>query len=419
MKSTLQTLISAVILIVFATFNSSAQTPDTVTSGPGYTQQAFYSFANGTVVSHVNTDWDLAFQLRGFAASILINSKNNVRLWKSTKEAGDWATMTTYDTTGIVSDPANELYNTDTSWNYGAFNVTNNPADQFDLGWGNYDFLSHTIVGDSIYFIKLGADYKKLCIVDLTSGVYTFKWANLDGSNETTATLNKSNYTGKFFAYYSLVNNVAVDREPMYNAWDLSFAQYMAVTPFVYKVTGVLSNDSVLVAKAYPVDVTTATPAGLTPTYTINNIGYDWKAYDFGTNTWTLADSTVYFVTDRAGTTWKMVFTGFDGASTGNFYFNKSVSTGTGLIENSSIQTFDVYPNPAQGMTRMMLSTKNAGDAQVSLVDVSGKVAMSTQVALNYGVQGVNLDLSGVTPGLYQVVVRQGNEQQVSRIIVQ
>ena len=419
MKSILRNSLLAIVFIAIASAKSTAQTADSVSINPGYTNQSFYSFTNGTVVSVINTDWDIAFQLRGYAASILINSKNNVHLWKANKEVADWATMTTSDTTGIVTNSSNELYNSDTSWNYGAFNVTNNPADQFDLGWGNYDFLSHTIVGDSIYFIKLGSTYKKLCIVDLASGIYSFKWADLDGANETTGTLNKTSYTGKFFAYYSLVNNVAIDREPMYNAWDLSFAQYMAVTPIIYKVAGVLSNDSVKVAKAYPVDVTTATPAGLTPTYTINNIGYDWKAYDFGTNTWTLADSTVYFVTDRLGTTWKMVFNNFGGSTTGKFYFNKTVSTNTGLIENSALQTFDVYPNPAQGITRMMLSAKNAGDAQVSLIDISGRVALITRVSLNHGVQSINLDLNGVSPGLYQLVVLQGNEQQVSRIIVQ
>lgn len=405
-------------MIAFIAVNANAQTADSVTINTGYTNQTFYSLSNGTVSSVINTDWDIAFQLRGFAASILINAKNNVKLWKSNKEMGDWALMVSADTTGIVSNPSNELFNSDTSWDRGAFTVTNDTADQFDLGWGNYDFLSHTIIGDSIFFIKVGGNYKKLAIESLASGIYSFKWADLDGTNEISATLNKSSYVGKFFAYYSLVNNVAIDREPLHNAWDLSFAQYLAVTPIIYKVTGVLSNDSVLIAKAYPVDVPTATNAGLTPDYKINNIGYDWKAYDFGTNTWTIADSTVYFVTDRAGSTWKVVFTGFGGSTTGNFYFNKTLVS-VGLIEHSAIQTFDVYPNPAHGVTRLMLSAKNAGDATISLVDVNGRTAMSTNESLTYGIQGVNLDLNGVHPGLYQVVVRQGNEQQVARIIVQ
>ena len=131
MKSILQKL-SLVILAGTLAFSANAQTTDTVTINPGYTNQTFYSFANGTVSSVSNTNWDLAFQLRGYAASILINSKNNVRLFKSNKSAADWSTMTSADTTGILSTPTNELFNSDTSWDFGAFNVTNNPADMFD-----------------------------------------------------------------------------------------------------------------------------------------------------------------------------------------------------------------------------------------------------------------------------------------------
>lgn len=59
-----------------------------------------------------------------------------MRLFRANKSAADWSTMTTADTTGIFSSPSNELFNSDTSWDFGAFNVTNNPADMFDLGWG-------------------------------------------------------------------------------------------------------------------------------------------------------------------------------------------------------------------------------------------------------------------------------------------
>ena len=185
MKSILQKL-SVVILSVTLAFSANAQTTDTVTVNPGYTNQTFYSLSNGTVSSVSNLNWDLAFQLRGFAASILINSKNNVRLFNANKSAADWSTMTAADTTGIFSTPTNELFNSDTSWNFGALNRTNNPADMFDLGWGNYDFMTHAVTGDSVYFIKLSSGvYKKLCIVSLANSIYDFKWADLDGSNET------------------------------------------------------------------------------------------------------------------------------------------------------------------------------------------------------------------------------------------
>ncbi|MBK7965792.1 MAG: hypothetical protein IPK10_11245 [Bacteroidetes bacterium] len=320
---------------------------ETISIQPGYTNQVFYSMNTGELSNITNMDWDIAFQLRGFAASILINSKNNVKLWKANKDISQWGSMMASDTMGVVNNPAYELMNSDTSWDFGAFNRTNDPNNQFDLGWGNYDFVTHIIYGDSVYFIKVGAtDYRKIKIESLANGTYNFRFADLDGTNEIVVALAKSAFQGKFFAYYSLVNNVSIDREPIYNAWDLTFCQYLAIDPVVYKVTGVLSNDSVFVEKAYPVDVNTATYGANVSAGEINAIGYDWKAYDLNLMSWIISDSLVYFVTDRQSAVWKVVFTGFDGATTGNYYFDKSPAVASGLIENSSIKTFGLYPNP-------------------------------------------------------------------------
>lgn len=407
-------------LVIATSIAAKAQmVADIVSVQPGYTNQAFYSMANGELNNVSNTDWDLAFQIRGFAASILINSKNNVRLWSANKSVAQWSAMTSADTTGILSNPGYELFNTDTSWDFGAFNRTNDTSNAFDLGWGLYDSFTHVITGDSVYFIKIGTtDYRKLMIISLSGGVYNFKWANLDGSNEITSSLVKSNFTGKFFGYYSLVNNVFVSREPAYNAWDLTFCQYLAVSPIVYKVTGVLSNDSVMVAKAYPVD-TAISNAGTFPfSEHINAIGYDWKSYDLNSSTWLISDSLVYFVTDRQGSTWKMVFTGFDGASTGNFYFNKGPATPTGLIEQTAIKTFGIFPNPAHQLANLILQTNSTEPASISLIDVSGRLVHLVNAEMNAGLQHITLDLSACKAGLYQVLVQQGDQIQISRLLI-
>ncbi len=415
----IQTLIIAIGCSCIS-FSANAQVvSDVVSIQPGYTNQVFYNMNSGELSNITHTNWDIAFQLRGFAASILINSKNNVKLWKANKDISQWATMMTSDTTGIVNNPAYELVNSDTSWDFGAFNSTNDATNPFDLGWGTYDFATHIISGDSVYFIKIGAtDIRKIKIESLASGTYNFRFANLNGSNEIVASLSKSAFQGKFFAYYSLVNNVSIDREPIYNSWDLTFCQYLAISPVTYKVTGVLSNDSVFVEKAYPVDVNTASAGSGPLKGEINAIGYDWKTYDFNSNGWLISDSLVYFVSDRQNAVWKMAFTGFDGASTGNFYFDKSPAVASGLIENSSIKTFGLYPNPAHDNVRMMLQMEQTGNTVISIIDVKGSVAYSISATLRSGLQSVDLDISELVSGLYQIVVRQGNEIQTSRLLV-
>lgn len=414
MKSILHT---AVLLLLFTLSGSmvvSAQT--TVSIQPGYTNQTFYSMNNGVVSSVSNTDWDLGFQLRGFGASVLINSKNNVRLYKAQKSAVEWPNIVAGDTTNILN-AGNELLNSDTSWDFGAFNVTNNAADPFDLGWGEYDFNTHNVNGDSVYFIQLsGGDWHKFMITSLAGGFYNFKWADLDGSNEQTRSINKATYAGKYFVYYSITNDITIDREPAYNAWDLSFAQYMAVTPIIYKVTGVLANDSVEIARAYPVDIATASPVGLQFSSLINTIGYDWKSYDFSTNTWTITDSLVYFVTDRQGMIWKMVFTGFDGASTGNFYFDQTAVVTA--LDETTIQSLGLYPNPASDAARLMLNSKTNSSATLMLTDVSGRIISSEALELHNGIQSVDLNIQGLAAGLYQVVVINGAEHQTERLVI-
>ena len=183
-----------------------------------------------------------------------------MRLFKSGFSANDWSNIIPLDTTGQLTS-TNELFDRDTSLWAGAFNITGDPNNLFDLGWGLYDFATHAVTGDSIFFLKTsGGLWKKVWIQVLQNSTYTFVHANLDGTNETTVNVNKQNFQGKNFGYYSFATNTVFDREPNKYSWDLVFAQYMSSMPLTYKVTGVLANDSVFTAKAYPVDVTTSTP---------------------------------------------------------------------------------------------------------------------------------------------------------------
>ena len=416
-------LLTIVLSFILITGTMQAQmVSETISIQPGYTHQTFYSLNSGNFSSVLNTDWDLAFQFRGFAGSILINSKNNVRLWKAGKSVAQWSSMTTSDTTGILSNPANELFNSDTSWNFGAFNRTNNSANAFDLGWGVYDFITHTVTGDSVFFIKIGRnDYRKLMIENLAglSYVYTFRWANLDGTGETSATMAKSSYPGKFFGYFSLVNNTGIDREPAYSAWDLSFCQYMALSPTTYKVAGILSGDSIFVAKAYPVDPVGATPAGLTFNREINTIGYDWKTYDLPTNSWIIADSTVFFVKDRSNTVWKMIITGFGGSANGNFEFDKGPAIPAGVSEQNEVRSFGCYPNPAADFTRIVLDVQRPGPVELSVVDLNGRLCETRMFDVLSGLQTLDLSTALLNPGVYLLQIRLGGALLQQKLVKQ
>lgn len=408
------------LLILLTAAVTKAQVIDTVSIQPGYTHQSYYSLSNGGMANPVNTDWDLAFQNRGFAASILINSKNNVRLFKTNKSVADWASMSASDTTGILSNPSYELFNSDTSWDFGAFNRTNDTANAFDLGWGYYDFITHAITGDSVYFIILpNMAVKKLKIDNLSGGIYNFRWADLDGANEVVANINKANFLNKFFAYYSITNSTSIDREPLYNSWDLLFTQYLTTTPFTYKVTGVLLNDSVQAVRSYPVDVQTA---GI-PSYNdfsseINRIGFAWKSFDLSTNSWLIEDSMVYFIQDRNLAVWKLIFTGFGGSSNGNFIFTKENLGITSVEEPGLSRLLALYPNPSSGNARLVLDNLKAQIVQISLYDSRGSRVYFEPRSLDSGLQNLDFDFSSFPQGMYLLVVDSEGGRNSQRLVL-
>ena len=389
--------------------NVNAQTFDVVSIGQGYNGQAFYSMQNGEMANVPNDNWDLAFQIGGFQASLRVNGKNDVSLFKTGLPASDWNNLSPFDTVNVLNS-THELYNSDTSWWYGAFNMGYDTANVFDLGWGVYDFATHIVTGDSLYFlITPSGVVKKVWIETLTNGVYTFRHADVDGANEVIATLDKANFQGKNFGYYSITTNSTLDREPPKQDWDIVFNQYMAVTPITYKVTGVLANDSVFTAKAYPVGYSSASPWAQPLTGHINNIGYDWKSFDLNTFSWVIADSTVYFVQDRSGQIWKMMFTGFGGSATGDYEFVKDPVSLTSVDHPETPQILSMYPNPSNSMVRIVLSGRQSEISVIRVQDISGKTALKRVVEFSGALQEVDLDISHLMNGLYVVSV-QGTE---------
>jgi hypothetical protein len=397
---------------------------DTVTVGAQYANQIWYSLPNGSVATAPKDDWDIAFQISGYAASILANTQKGLSVYQSPFAASDWATV---DTAGITG--WNVLHNSDTSWDYGA--LSSFPDGNFDLGWGIYDLNTHQVTGDSVFIIKLanGGAWKKLKMDGLISGIYTFTWADLNGSNEQSGSVAKSNYTGKRFAYFSLANNTALDREPAANTWDLTFSKYIttlyAPAPTPYGVTGLLQNSNTTAIKAYPVNDLAANDYNNYQFQTqINTIGYDWKKYNSNTSLYDIEDSTVYFVKRSNGDIWKITFLEFGGSATGNYIFNKELlfTTAVGINDNSNetLSTLSLYPNPAHNRINLIYNL-NGSDQQTTplqIRDAAGHIIMEQNILIQLGLQQTGIDISALQSGVYLVSLPAfGNK--TTRFIVQ
>ncbi len=343
---------------------------DSVSVGPGYVNQVYYSFKNG-IVKTINTNWDIAFQVSGIESSMMINSKNT-NLYLVTNDTSKWST---FDTTGKISSTT-ILRNSDTSWKFGAFSRNSTiGSGGFNVGWGTYDPISHIITGNNIYAIKLSdGSFKKLMIEKFNKGKYYFKYANLNGSNEIMDSLSAAAYAGKNFAYYSLQTNTSLDLEPATGTWDLFFNQYQTVLPFVgaYSVVGAFTNLKRKAIKLYTLKTTTAyNLADFKSTRDV--VGYDWKSFDNVAMKWNLADSTIYFVQDSSGDVYKLTFTAFGGAANGNINFTKQKVNNlpSSLFESINQDAAIVYPNLAN--TSIQVNMPISKHATIQIYDMSGK----------------------------------------------
>ncbi len=371
---------------------------------PSYTNQSFYSLENGEVSNLNNSDWDLAFSTASMSSSIRINAGMGTELYSyPLGDTTDWNNFNSSNLSNWLP-----IYNSDTNWFIGAFDK--HSTSMFDMGWGMYSMITHYVTGDSLYAIKtVGGDWKKLWIQKLANGEYTFKYANLDGSNEINASILKANYSDKNFVYYSLDQNSVLDREPNSVDWDITFTKYITpVQGMPYGVTGVLSNDGVHVAQADNIpDPNSYNDYSQHPMMTeINSIGYDWKSFDMSTFSYSVEPYRCYFVKDLQDKIWRIIFTSFEGSSTGNIEFNTlEMTSSTSISElQSDISTFEIYPNPITDNNLTVVFDISSDISELNIFDITGK-NIYNEIFNSKGFQAKSISIPNLNNGIYVVTL--------------
>jgi len=366
----------ALILVL----NTTAQNQVNISLNPGYTHQSFYSMLNGEVINTENDNWDLAFGTDAYSANIRINGGKGVELYTySLGDTSAWSSINN-STVNILTNPMN---NSDTSWGYGAF-LMNQASGMFDYGWGVYNIQTHHIVGDSLFLVRtINGNWKKLWVERKANGEYFFTYSNLDGSNEVNQNIQASNYSDKRFIYYSLENNMVIDREPLLSEWDITFTKYITpVQGIPYSVTGVLANVGIKVAQAdnvqNPLSYDNYTSYNFETE--INSMGYDWKQFQ---GSYTIVAGRAYFVKDYLDNVWRIVFTGFDGMSTGNIEFNSALLSTSSTTNISADNSFNIYPNPCADNNNINIVYEIEQKSSITIYDIYGKQVYSNDLIEN------------------------------------
>lgn len=416
MKKSIFTL----IVICISAIQIFGQT-ENLSMGPGYANDIYYSFENGTVLETPRNTWDIAFYTPKFSAGVMINEGNGVTLY--TYPSGDTANWATVDTAGMAS--WQPVYNSPTVWEDGAFNV--NATGHPDYGWGVYNMATHNLTGDSIYVVKLAdGTFKKLWIVSKQSlaNIYTIRYADLDGTNEMNEAIEIAPYESKRFYYYSLANNEALDRDPESESWDILFTKYMDLTEdnegnwVPYLVTGATSNVDIGANEFYPVADDFNFWGEMPFDSAKNVIGYDWKSFDMGTFTWKVADSTAYFVQSYNGDVYKLTFESWEGSTTGNFVINKSLVSLASVDEvKTEIGHFSAYPNPATSFVNIIISEEVSYES-MTIVNQSGQIVHQSDISQIDLRNGYKIDLNGLTKGLYIIQLNGNNIQSNQKLLI-
>jgi hypothetical protein len=329
----------------------------------------------------------------------------------------------TLDTAGIAN--WKPYHNSSSNWNEGAFNQGLDTSSAFDLGWGVYSFITHHVVGDSLFVWKdANGAISKIWIDRLASGTYTFYISDLANTNVDTVAISKSNFTGKNFAYYSIAQDSVLDLEPMSSSWDLLFSRYMINLGIYYPVSGIQTNSGVETVQVYPVNNPATYSDFTNQTYSsdIDIIGSDWKSFSLTTFSWLIEDSTVYFVKLDSNNIWKLIMQNFGGSSTGNFIFSKEkMNTSTGLFEGSDEESqFIIYPNPSVDRNITLVTDLPSGvnAVEISIHDLNGRMVFNNQLTVNSGFESYNFNLSDLDAGMYIVQIRHAKGQANSRLIL-
>lgn len=403
---------------------TAAARQDTVSMGPSYANQIFVTLATNTQVPSPAASWHLAFSNMGYDGSILTNGALGVRLYPLPGAVDDaWAAP---DTSGVSE--ASSLYNDHTTWLQGAFNRNRTAGDDMDFGWGKYNMATHVVQASTVYALVLpGNVWKKIRIDGLSGGSYTFTYANLDGSDERTGEVKRSDYPGKNFGYFSLTDHTALDREPAKTSWDITFTRYMEPIPvgpgqyMDYGVTGVLTNVGVRVAKVTGDDAPNLTAPSDESAWStsISTIGSNWKSFTGGT--YVIADSTAYFVATPNGGLYKIVFESFSGGATGSStYSSEALATSVSEHAASPVRSLAVWPNVADrgSVVRLVVNGRAQGTAEVMVIDAAGNVVVRYTSSVDDALTNVVVPTAGLAAGAYTVALQSASFVHTSPLIV-
>lgn len=268
-----------------------------------YTNQVYYDCATNMVVkTNTKYDWDISFECDTNGYHVLVNTAKGIFVAKGL------APFTSVSSASGLS------------WLWDA------PSGNLDsTAFGDWRIGNNVYIIDRQFNANGGhIGYKKMQILAVNDFSYTFKYANLDGTDEVTYTINKDP-TRNFIHFNFDDGGKTLALEPQKNEWDLLFTNHyhkFSNLPLPFVLTQVISNihSDVKVAEDNNGNFTNITLLD-TSSYVFTNfwdeIGYDWKIRNSQDNSFTIDANKSFVVKTTEKLFYKIRFIDFYN-STGN-----------------------------------------------------------------------------------------------------
>jgi hypothetical protein len=85
------------------------------------------------------------------------------------------------------------------------------------------------------------------------------------------------------------------------------------------------------------------------------------------------------------------------------------------IDDRGAASNFVVYPNPADGIVNIR-ALIDATDATISIVDLNGRIVLSTSVDLS---TEASIETSGLATGLYVMQIQTGTINQTIKLVIE
>jgi hypothetical protein len=407
-------------LLTFISISLYSQDIVQVSIGSNYSNQVYYNLADDASSMINNNNWDLAIaQTASFEAGIHVNESVTISFVGSSPSTLLYLAPTSNFEDAIDMEMVvDSLYNDELSWANGAFNVPRDTNDFADFGWGVYNTNNHAIEGNRVFVIKLRDDsYRKFMVQSLIGGVYTLKYANLDGSDEQMVTIDKGDYEGKPLILFSFLAGGVLNDLP--ETYDLIFQRYSDLDPtnagvmIEYTVTGIVTAPGVLSAQANNIEDPETTDFQNyldSLDQQIDIIGQDWKFFSFESG-WNIREDVTFFIKTRDDHLWQIYIYDFEGSSTGTYTFAKwdhGVIAGVVDMTIEEIDGLSIVPNPVRSNDHfsLLVESKLATEAQINIVNQQGQQIKSYSKSLNNGLNAFEISTDNMAAGIYYLQLR-------------